>query len=138
MQPNRPYLYGGPQKPSCSFQVPTFETLCKNRILSEKRIYCNNSNSKYLSIGIVPASKILNENACGFYVEAYIGGEKTSPLPLGSIAGLASLFSTIKQIPQFNRVSGGVASNIEADTNIIISTVDFAEDVSSYIHIFFR
>lgn len=127
-------MYARPNQSAqqCQLQVPTFENLTKNRILNEERFPCTNSGSKYLTIGIVPASKILDEAAPGFYIEAYIEGEKTSAMPLGGIAGLASLFSTIKQIPQFGRVGVPVQSTIEPDTNIVISTVDFAEDVCTF------
>lgn len=135
---NRPFLYGGPQqqqqlqRTQCLLQTPTFESLSKNRVMMEKRFFCNNSNSKYLTLGIVPASKILDENAPGFYVEAFICGEKMSPLPLGGVSGLASLFSTMRQIPRLNYTGLPPRNNVEPDTNIVISTTNFADDVSTF------
>lgn len=130
-QQQRPYMYAGPNQSGqqCQSQVPTFESLTKKQLLNEERFPCTNSWSKYLTVGVVPATKILGEAAQGFHIEAYIDGEKTSAMPLGGIAGLAALFSTIKQIPQFARVETSPHSLIEPANNIIISTVDFAEDV---------
>lgn len=101
------FLYGGPQNPKrISEEIPTFETLTKKRSLCEKRFFCNNSNGKWLSVGIVPAAKLLDETAPGFYVEVILdgNGERCMSLPLGGIEGAVSLFATIRQIPEFNKV----------------------------------
>lgn len=83
-------------------------------------------------MGIVPATKILDpENARGFYVEVYLSGEKTSPLPLGGVQGLAALFSTLREISEFSKILR-ILTEIEPTTNIEISTVTFADDVSIF------
>lgn len=87
-------------------------------------------------MGIVPATKILNEDAEGFHLEVHLCGEKSAPLPLGGIKGMAALFSTIRSIPEFSKVER-YTSNIQPSTNILISTVKFADEVS-LLFIFFR
>lgn len=90
LQQQRCYFYGGPQQQKRVFeptQIPTFESITHNRIMKERRFFLNNSNTKYLAIGIIPASKILSGDAPGFHIEAFICGEKCSPLPLGGIKG---------------------------------------------------
>lgn len=130
----RCFYYGGPQQQQRIFdgKPPTFESLTKNRMLKEERFYINNSNTKYLTMGLVPASKILDENARGFYFEAYLCGEKNAPLPLGGLQGMAALFETIREIPEFSKVPR-CPSGIERSNNILISTVKFADDVSILI-----
>lgn len=83
-------------------------------------------------MGVVPATKILDENAQGFFLEVFLCGEKSMPLPLGGIKGMAGLFATIREIPEFSKVPV-IPSSIEQTKNILISTVDFADDVSSFL-----
>lgn len=59
-----------------------------------------------------------------------MAGEKTAPLPLGGINGLATIFSTIRQIPKFSNCVPVNTYNISPGENILISTTDFAKDVS--------
>lgn len=112
--------------------IPSFETLIKNRLLAEQRFLLNNSNTKWLSIGVFPATKLLNENAPGFYFEALLCGDKSAPIPLGGLPGLNSLFATIRQIPKFSHLPNVSSSNFnqEISSNITISVGDFADDVS--------
>lgn len=129
----RTFFYGGLQQQQ--FKAPTFESLTKNRILQEIRFYCNNSNTKWLSIGVVPASKILDESAPGFYLDVQLGGEKCASLPLDGIKGLAGLFSTIREVPAFSKIPV-VHHGVEKTDNITIATVDFADDVSVFVFFF--
>lgn len=80
-------------------------------------------------MGIVPATKILNEEAQGFHLEIYLTGDKCLPLPLGGLAGLSTLLSTIREIPQFSKIPP-IFTPAEPGENIIIKTVEFAQDVS--------
>lgn len=130
-------MYGGPRQKKA--EVPTFEALIKNRVLGEVRFFCNNSNAKWLSLGVVPATKLLNEDAPGFYFEAFLCGDKNGTLPLGGISGLNALFSVIREIPKFSVLPNLQASNGEISEKITISTVNFAEDVSfhSFFYIYF-
>lgn len=81
-------------------------------------------------MGIIPSTKILNEEAPGFQFEVLLCGEKAQPLPLGGVKGLAALCNTIRQIPEFSKVPP-IAMSISPGENILISTVDFANDVSN-------
>lgn len=80
-------------------------------------------------MGIVPATKLLDADAPGFHFEAILGGEKSSPLPIGGIQGMASLFAAIREIPTFSRVNPS-KHGIEEGENIEISTgFEFAKNV---------
>lgn len=104
-------------------------------MFQEKRIFCNNSGSKWLSVGILPKARVFNST--GFQLEIFLCGEKASPLPLGGLPGLMSFFTTIRQIPDFSRVPvTATLSDVQPSNNITISTVGFADDVSIYIHTF--
>lgn len=109
-------------------KIPTFEELVKNRMMGEVRFYGNNSNTKWLSIGVVPATKILNDAARGFYLEAYLCGDKNAPVPLGGISGIAALYDTIRQLPAFKQYPV-LNSGVEPSDNITISSCDFSEEV---------
>lgn len=127
---NQCFLYGGPEKRQRLFGngVPTFESLTKNRLLLEKRFYLNNSNTKYLAIGIVPLTKILDKDADGFRIEALLGGQNAPSVPLGGIEGLASLLDAIHEIPSLSKTAV-FKHGIESSENIIISTGNFADKV---------
>lgn len=132
-------MYGGPRQKKN--EIPTFEGLTKNRVVAEQRFFCNNSNSKWLTMGVIPATKLLGDDAPGFYFETFLGGDKNVSLPLGGISGLNALFSVIREIPKFSMLPKFVTSNLndEISDKITISTVNFAEDVSlKYLsHIFY-
>lgn len=132
------FYYGGPEAQRRVFEsdkVPPFHVLIKNRVLMERRFYLNSSNAKSLTMGIVPGSKILGEDAPGFYLEIYLNGEKCAPLPLGGEKGLVTLLSTIRSIPEFSKIPP-IPYDVEKGENILIHTVDFADDVSISILLF--
>lgn len=79
-------------------------------------------------MGIVPATTILSPDAPGFHFEAFLAGDKCSPLPLGGLKGLVTLFSTIREIPAFSRIPS-VNHEIPSGEHIEISTVEFAKNV---------
>lgn len=130
------FYYGGADKQRrvlSAGNVPTFDSLTKNRMLMERRYYLNNSNSKYISMGIVPATKMLDSDARGFHFEAVLAGEKSFPLPLGGLEGMSSLFRAIREIPAFSRVLPTM-HGIAPSENIEISTgFDFAKNVCCII-----
>lgn len=139
MQQKGCFYYGGPQQQRRVFDIeklPTFETIAKNRMLMERRIYLNASNTKCLRMGIIPETKILSPEAPGFHFEVYLDGEKCAPLPLGGVVGLAALLTTIRDIPEFSKIPP-IAFDVEAGENILISTTSFAKDVSIFIHLHF-
>lgn len=123
-------MYGGPRQKKN--EIPTFDALTKNRVVAEQRFFCNNSSSKWLTMGIIPATKLLGDDAPGFYFEAFLGGDKNGLLPLGGISGLNALFAVIREIPKFSILPKFVTNNFndEISEKITISTVNFAEDVS--------
>lgn len=89
-------------------------------------------------MGIVPATKILADDAPGFYTEVFLGGEKCTPMPLGGIKGLFTLFSTIRQIPSFSKMLvPNHDMEIEEGENIEIQTTNFAKDVSRNLYFYF-
>lgn len=129
------FYYGGPQQQRRVFDVekiPSFQTLIKNRCLFEQRFFLNASNTKSIAMGIVPATKILGEEASGFYFEVFITGDKCTPLPLGGLKGLSTLFSTIRDIPEFSKIPP-ITTTVQPGENILISTVGFAKDVSIFL-----
>ena len=73
-------------------------SIVKNRILGEKRFYLNKSNTKWLSIGIVPGFEALNGS--GFVAEARIVADNGKFVSLGvpAKAGLESLMAIFKNI----------------------------------------
>lgn len=124
------FFYGGPEKQyQLTDEIPSFESLSRKRLLCEQRFFLNNSNSKWLTMGIIPSTKILDKEAPGFHFEAILCGENKPSLPLGGIEGLASLFATIRQLPEFGNVLPST-HGISPSDNITFSTVDFAEEVS--------
>lgn len=132
MQQKGCFYYGGPQQQRRVYEsdkIPPFQTLIKNRCLFERRFFLNASNTKCLTMGIVPASKILGDEARGFYFEVYLTGDKCAPMSLGGLKGLATLFSTIRDIPEFSKIPP-IPSDVQTGENILISTVDFAKDVN--------
>lgn len=80
-------------------------------------------------MGIVPATKILAHDAPGFYFEVYLDGDNCAKMPLGGMQGLVTLFSTIRQIPEFSKMAA-VHHDLEPGENIEISTVEWADNVS--------
>lgn len=114
-----------------AFAIPTFEQLLKNRILNEKRFYLSNSNSKWLSLGVTPSTKILDESATGFKTEVYLCGEKGT-ISLGGIEGVAALYKIFRDMPHFApfyttqkfEYGGPVADNI------IVTKANFGSEVS--------
>lgn len=132
------FYYGGPNQQRRVFdtdKIPPFQTLIKNRTLFERRFYLNNSNTKTVTMGVVPATKILSEDAPGFYFEVFLTGDKCAPLPLGGLKGLSTLMTTIRDIPEFSKIPP-IATTIQPGENILISIVDFAKDVSTFTFLF--
>lgn len=131
------FYYGGPNQQKRIFdieKIPTFETITKNRMLMERRFYLNASNTKCLRMGVIPATKILSPEAAGFHFEVYLDGEKCAPLAIGGAKGLASLLTTIRDIPEFSKIPP-IAFNVVPGENILISTTKFAKDVSIFIFV---
>lgn len=78
----------------------------KNRSFCEKRVYLNKSNTKWLSIGIKPTYHLLDTE--GFTTEVRLSGTTSSPISLGDLNGLLSLYKVIRTIPYFVSYAKGV------------------------------
>lgn len=70
----------------------------------EKRFYINNSNTKYVSVGIKPSTKFLSPNAFGFYAEIMIGGGQMTPICVGGLDGFGTLCNAFRSIDEFKFV----------------------------------
>lgn len=131
------FFYSGPEKRQrLTDEIPTFEKLTHNRILCEQRFFITNTNGKWITLGIIPSSKLLGEDAAGFHFETFLCGEGKPSLPLGGIEGIASLLSTIREIPEFTKVVPST-HGITPNENITISTVEFAGDVRFLLYLLF-
>lgn len=75
--------------------VPDLDTITHGRLLLEKKFYLNQSNSKYITVGIKPATKFLNKDNTGFYVDVLISGKNIKPVSLGGVDGSVSNILTI-------------------------------------------
>lgn len=113
-----------------AFAIPTFEQLIKNRILNERRFYLSNSNSKWLSLGVTPATKILDEGAKGFQTEIFLCGEKGN-ISLGGVAGAAALFKAFRAMPQFAPMYTSQKFDFKgcAAENIVVTKANFGNEV---------
>lgn len=85
----------------------TFDSLTKNRMLMEKRYFLNNSNTKWVSVGIKPASKMLSTTACGFYVNVSIDGAKMAPMCVGGLEDFMGLCRIVRQFDEFKFAYSG-------------------------------
>lgn len=110
--------------------VPTFEQLIKNRILCEKRFYLSNSNSKWLSIGVIPTTKILDETAVGFTMDVFLSGEK-STISLGGVEGAAALFRAFRSLPQFAPMYAQQKFDFNGNVggNVVVTRANFGNEV---------
>lgn len=92
------------------------ECLTKNRLLSEKRFFLNKSNTKWLSIGILPGHMDLNGR--GFAVDIRISGDNGKFLSLGqpAAAGLESMISICQNI-----IMPGNTSEMENSTGLMVN-----------------
>lgn len=81
----------------------------KHRLLAEKRFFLNKSNTKWISIGILPGYEKLN--GTGFVPEVRIGGDGGKMLSLGqpALVGLNSLISILRS--SSNEQSTGIVIN---------------------------
>lgn len=91
-------------------------TLLKNRILNEERFFLNKSNTKWISIGILPGYQPLNGQK--FSVEIKIGGDN------GDVSlnenGLKSVISMFKSISYFAKFSASDEA-FEMERGILLS-----------------
>lgn len=68
----------------------------------EKRYFLSNGNSKWISVGIVPESKLLSTDAQGFYADLFFGGVKmTRPMSAGGINGFLFICRMLRSFDEF-------------------------------------
>lgn len=89
---------------------PTFETTTNGRLLNETRLFINNSSTKWISIGVVPSAKIIEEP--GFKVDVQIGGDKMKPMSLGGLDGYLTLIHNLSEIPELEYIAGTLSETI--------------------------
>lgn len=65
-----------------------------------KMYYLNNSNTKFLKVGIKPASKMLNKECNGFSVEVAIDGKNMAPMSLGGLDGFLNLCQSLRSFDE--------------------------------------
>lgn len=73
----------------------------------EKRYFLNQSNTKWISIGIKPLS------LDAFYADVMLHGEKMKPLCLGGIDGFLNLCQILRNFDEFKFAYPGTAGNYE-------------------------
>lgn len=77
----------------------------------EKRYFLNNSNSKYITIGIKPATKILHEANTGFFVEVAIDGNNMKMMSLGGLDGFMNLCKSLRSFDELKFTYPNTAAN---------------------------
>lgn len=67
------------------------------RLYSETKVYLNNTNCKWISVGVTP-----NQRAAGpitkFEAELYIGGDKCASIAIGGVVGFLQLARQLRTI----------------------------------------
>ena len=86
--------------------------LIRKRLFNQSRIYLNNSNSKWLDIGVQPTSYQFDGVIDEFTTEIFLGGEKCNRLALGGIVGFRQLIRQIRQIDEFKLMRGNTSVSI--------------------------
>lgn len=79
--------------------------------MMERRFYLNASNTKWISIGVKPATKMLAPDAPGFYAEIIMNGQKMSPVCLGGIDGFLTLCQVTRNSNSFKYTYPGTGSD---------------------------
>lgn len=71
----------------------------------------NNSNTKWVTIGIKPSTKIISSDATGFYAEIAIDGKNMSCVTLDGLDGFSSLCAIIRTHDDFKYAFPATAGN---------------------------
>lgn len=95
----------------------------------EKRYFLNKSNSKWISIGVKPATKIVVSDSVGFFVEILIDGKNTIPFVVGGTDGLLSLCKALRKHDHLKFAHPGSASEYsdllaEVPFNIMVKPIN--------------
>lgn len=86
----------------------------------EKRFFINSSNTKWIGVGLVPASRILSPEANGFYAEVTIdGGKMTRPLCLGGTSGFLYLCKYLRSMDELRFAYPATMADYSSIDNLI-------------------
>lgn len=106
----------------------------------EKRYFLTNGCSKWISIGIVPETKLLAGDAKGFYADIFFGGNKmTKPMSAGGVNGFLFICQLLRTLDEFKfsfPATKGDYSAIEDDVPITIAQKNFGSTVCYQINNF--
>ncbi|XP_055326459.1 uncharacterized protein LOC129580248 [Sitodiplosis mosellana] len=83
-----------------------------------KRYFLTSGNSKWITIGIQPQSKLLSSEASGFYVDILIDGNKGS-MCLNGITGFKKVCRALRQFEEFRFSYPSTMSSYDALTDEI-------------------
>lgn len=83
--------------------------------MNESRVFINNSNSKWISFGVRPSTKLLNPDFPGFELAIAIDGVNMIPMLFDGLENFKMLFKTIRQMDEFKYSSVGTASKEYAE-----------------------
>lgn len=75
----------------------------RKRLFNASRIYLNNSNTKWLDIGVKPSSNHFG-NISGFTTEVFLDGDKCTRLALGGLIGFKQLVRQIRGTDEFKHL----------------------------------
>lgn len=92
---------------------PDLDTITNARLLLEKHFHLTSSNSKYIVVGIKPATKMYNKECTGFYVEVGVGGKSMKNMSLGGIDGFMNLCQTLRQFDELKYTYPMSAANYD-------------------------
>lgn len=71
--------------------------LSRSRLYAETKVYLNNSNCKWIAIGVSP-----NQREGGpikkFETELFLGGDKSASVPIGGVVGFLQLVRQLRTI----------------------------------------
>lgn len=89
------------------------------RLLMEKRLFLNQSNTKWVALGIKPESKLLGEEATGFQFDIAIGGSKMPLMSLGGSNGFLNLCQGLQSFEELKFAYRGTVSDYDdIDTEV--------------------
>lgn len=72
--------------------------LMRSRLYTETKLYLNNSNTKWLSIGVTPSSREKAGGIKNFFTDLYLGGTNCQTLALGGVSGFKKLCRQLREI----------------------------------------
>lgn len=84
--------------------------LSRSRLYTETKVYLNNTNCKWVSVGVAPY-----QGEGGpikkFETELFLGGDKCASVPLGGIVGFLQLVRQLRSIGYWQNMFLDVSNN---------------------------